>query len=196
MPRCATPSETNLMVPASSRTPTKVSMPQMSRTVDQLILLMAPFWAAGETRARTMAMVMETKPTSTLNPSEMTASAMRPAMVTSCGTPARARLPSDGPPAGEEPDDSLPAEPEGVLSQLCWALGIGWDATMLQWRGGPHPQDGVWAAHWYGHVEASTGFEPAEPGEPPPLNPELQTIADACMDDYLHLSRFALRSAQ
>ena len=88
------------------------------------------------------------------------------------------------------------AEPEGVLSQLCWALGIGWDPAMLRWPGGPHPQDGVWAAHWYGHVEASTGFEPVEPGEPPPLEPELQAVADACMDNYLHLSRFALRSAQ
>lgn len=88
------------------------------------------------------------------------------------------------------------AEPAGVLSQLCWSLGIGWDPAMLRWPGGPHPQDGVWAAHWYGHVEASTGFEPCEPGEPPPLEPALQSVADACMDDYLHLSRFALRSAQ
>ena len=88
------------------------------------------------------------------------------------------------------------AEPEGVLSQLCWMLGINWDMAMLSWPGGPHPQDGVWAAHWYGHVEASTGFEPAEPGEPPELEPELQRVADACMDDYQHLSRFALRSAK
>ena len=88
------------------------------------------------------------------------------------------------------------AEPEGVLSQLCWALGINWDPAMLSWPGGPHSRDGVWAAHWYGHVEASTGFEPVELGEPPELEPELQRVADACMSDYLHLSRFALRSAK
>ena len=66
------------MVPASSRTPTNVSMPQMSSTVDQLIWLMAPFCAVGDTRASTMAMVMDTNPTSTLKPSEMTARAIRP----------------------------------------------------------------------------------------------------------------------
>ena len=88
------------------------------------------------------------------------------------------------------------AEPEGTLSQLCWALGIAWDPVMLHWPAGRHPEDGVWAPHWYGHVEASTGFEPTEAGDPPSLDPSLQAVADACMDDYLHLSRFALRSAQ
>ena len=67
---------------------------------------------------------------------------------------------------------------------------------MLRWPAGRHPEDGVWAPHWYSHVEASTGFEPAEAGDPPPLDPALQAVADACMDDYRHLSRFALRSVQ
>src|SRR6476469_168345 len=102
MPRSATPPDTNAMVPASSRTPTNVSMPQMSRTVDQLILLTAPFCAAGDTRARTIAMVIETKPTSTLNPSEMTARAIRPRMVMSWGMDARAPL-AGGAPAGAGP---------------------------------------------------------------------------------------------
>ena len=92
--------------------------------------------------------------------------------------------------------DEVIAEPAGVLSQLCWALGINCDPAMLSWPGGPHPQDGVWASHWYGHVEASTGFEPVEPGDPPELEVSLQRVADACMDDYQHLSRFALRSAK
>lgn len=88
------------------------------------------------------------------------------------------------------------AEPAGVLSQLCWMLGINWDPAMLHWPAGRHPEDGKWASHWYGHVEASTGFETQEVGDPPPLEPALQAVADACMDDYLHLSRFALRSIQ
>ncbi len=87
------------------------------------------------------------------------------------------------------------AEPAGVLSQLCWALGIPWDPAMLGWPAGRHPQDGIWASHWYGHVEASTNFEPADAGDPPQLEPALQAVADACMGDYLHLSRFALRNA-
>jgi hypothetical protein len=88
------------------------------------------------------------------------------------------------------------AEPAGVLSQLCWALGINWDPAMLHWPAGRHPEDGKWASHWYGHVEASTGFETQEDCDPPPLEPALQAVADASMDDYLHLSRFALRSIQ
>jgi hypothetical protein len=87
------------------------------------------------------------------------------------------------------------AEPSGVLSQLCWALGISWDPAMLSWPAGCHPQDGIWASHWYGHVEASTGFESPDFTDPLPLAPALQAVADACMDDYLHLSRFALRNA-
>ncbi|MCF2515581.1 HAD family hydrolase [Sphingomonas sp. G124] len=87
------------------------------------------------------------------------------------------------------------AEPSGVLSQLCWALGISWDPAMLSWPAGRHPQDGIWASHWYGHVEASTGFESPDFTDPLPLAPALQAVADACMDDYLHLSRFALRNA-
>jgi hypothetical protein len=88
------------------------------------------------------------------------------------------------------------AEPSGTLSQLCWALGIAWDPAMLHWPAGRHREDGVWASHWYSHVEASTGFEPADAGDVEPLDPALQAVADACMDDYEHLSRFALRSAQ
>lgn len=87
------------------------------------------------------------------------------------------------------------AEPEGVLSQLCWALGISWDPAMLSWPAGRHPQDGIWASHWYSHVEASTGFESQDFTDPTPLAPALQAVADDCMDDYLHLSRFALRNA-
>ena len=34
------------------------------------------------------------------------------------------------------------AEPEGMLSQLCWALGISWDPAMLHWPAGRHPEDG------------------------------------------------------
>jgi hypothetical protein len=48
--------------------------------------------------------------------------------------------------------------PEGVLSKLCDALGLGWDSAMLHWEPGRRATDGPWAPHWYGAVEASTGF--------------------------------------
>ena len=54
------------------------------------------------------------------------------------------------------------ANPEGVLSRLCAALGIPWDPAMLCWEPGPRATDGPWAPHWYAAVEASTGFGPPE----------------------------------
>jgi len=50
------------------------------------------------------------------------------------------------------------ANPEGVLPKLCSALGIKWDKDMLGWQPGRRATDGPWAPHWYGAVEASTGF--------------------------------------
>ena len=54
--------------------------------------------------------------------------------------------------------DQVLENPEGVLSRLCGALGIKWDPAMLSWKKGPLPEDGVWGAHWYDKVNASTGF--------------------------------------
>jgi hypothetical protein len=88
------------------------------------------------------------------------------------------------------------ADPKAALSALCNALGIEWSEAMLSWPAGRHPEDGVWASHWYGHVEASTGFEAPEASDTPHLDPTLQAVADACMIDYLHLSSFALRNAR
>lgn len=85
-------------------------------------------------------------------------------------------------------------DPEGTLTALCAALDIPWDPAMLSWPAGRHPRDGIWATHWYDRVDASTGFDIAEQGPLPDLAPGLQAIADACMEDYVHLSAFALRS--
>ena len=51
-------------------------------------------------------------------------------------------------------------DPEGTIRALCNALGINFEPAMLTWDAGPHPEDGVWAAHWYGSVWKSTGFGP------------------------------------
>ena len=54
-------------------------------------------------------------------------------------------------------------DPPGFLRALCDALGVPFDPAMLAWEPGPRPTDGVWAGHWYGTVEASTGFQPYTP---------------------------------
>jgi hypothetical protein len=84
------------------------------------------------------------------------------------------------------------ADPVGTLSALCAALGIPWTEAMLHWRAGRHAEDGVWASHWYGRVEASTGFEGEEIIVPPALDSHLQKIADACEGDYEAIARFRL----
>ncbi len=68
--------------------------------------------------------------------------------------------------------DRVLADPEGVLTRLCAALGIAFDPAMLHWPAGPRAEDGAWAPHWYDSVWASTGF-----GAPPGPLPVLSGIA-------------------
>lgn len=58
---------------------------------------------------------------------------------------------------------AVQADPRGTLAALCERLGIPFDEAMLSWAPGRRPEDGVWADHWYGAVEASTGFRPPRP---------------------------------
>jgi hypothetical protein len=87
--------------------------------------------------------------------------------------------------------DDILCDPAGVLAKLCAMLGIAWDEAMLRWERGLHPADGVWGAHWYDKVNASTGFGPA-PGPLPELDGEYRTLAEACRADYEALKRHAL----
>ena len=52
--------------------------------------------------------------------------------------------------------------PSKVLQTLCQRLSIPWTTTMLNWKAGPRPEDGVWAPHWYHSVHESTGFKKYE----------------------------------
>lgn len=71
---------------------------------------------------------------------------------------------------GEAPQvidaDDVLSDPGGVLSELCNRIGVAYTDRMLRWEPGPRASDGVWAPHWYGSVEKSTGFERRERPEP------------------------------
>ena len=54
-------------------------------------------------------------------------------------------------------------DPEWYLRALCEAVGLHFTDRMLHWPAGRRPSDGIWAPHWYGAVEASTGFGPPRP---------------------------------
>lgn len=80
------------------------------------------------------------------------------------------------------------ADPAAALRALCDALGIEFQSGMLSWPAGGRPEDGVWAAHWYGSVHASTGF--AEPEGPLPHVPATyRPLLEAAMPAYETLKR-------
>jgi len=82
-------------------------------------------------------------------------------------------------------------DPAGTLSALCAALGIPWDPAMLRWTPGRRPTDGPWAPHWYGAVEASTGFGPPDDG-PVDLPDDARRLAERCRPYYERLAAHRL----
>jgi hypothetical protein len=82
--------------------------------------------------------------------------------------------------------------PQAVLTKLCGALSVPWDIAMLSWLPGRRDTDGVWASHWYGSVEASTGFGPPETG-PVELPEDAQPLAERCRPYYEQLAVHRLK---
>lgn len=81
--------------------------------------------------------------------------------------------------------------PEAQMRSLCEALGIKFDPAMLRWPSGGHPQDGIWARHWYGAVHRSTGFAGAE-GPLPEVPDHLCQVRDEAMPFYEHLKAYKI----
>jgi len=77
-------------------------------------------------------------------------------------------------------------DPRRALTALCDALGIPFDEAMLSWPPGRRETDGVWAEHWYGSVEASTGFQPYAPRRVD-LPPDLEGLAEDARPFYAEL---------
>lgn len=87
--------------------------------------------------------------------------------------------------------DDILRDPASVLSALCAALGLDWDAAMLTWPSGPRPEDGAWAPHWYDAVWRSTGFGPA-PGALPDVAEACRSIYAAALEIYESLATHRL----
>lgn len=84
------------------------------------------------------------------------------------------------------------ADPPGILSRLCAALGVDFSPAMLRWPAGPRESDGPWAPHWYDAVRASTGFGP--PVETSvSLSDDARRAAASCRQDYDFLHERRLR---
>jgi hypothetical protein len=44
----------------------------------------------------------------------------------------------------------------------CKSINIKFDESMLNWKKGSHPNDGIWWQHWYNNVIETTGFQKYE----------------------------------
>ncbi len=84
-------------------------------------------------------------------------------------------------------------DPRLQLEALCDALRIPFMDSMLAWAAGRRDTDGVWAPHWYGAVEASTGFEPFRPRHPR-LTAAQERLVDECRPWYEKLYALRLRA--
>jgi hypothetical protein len=83
-------------------------------------------------------------------------------------------------------------DPRGTLSLLCDRLGVEFTEAMLSWPPGPRATDGVWAKHWYGAVEKTTGFNPYQPKDEP-LPAHLTDLYADCVRSYEILARHRLQ---
>jgi len=82
--------------------------------------------------------------------------------------------------------------PRRMLGLLCDALGIEFQESMLAWPPGPRVTDGVWAPHWYGEVEKSTGFRAYQP-KLEPIPPQFAQLYEQCAEHYARLYEHRLR---
>ena len=81
--------------------------------------------------------------------------------------------------------------PSSVLSQLCERLGLPFERSMLSWKAGGNPADGVWAPYWYQNVHRSTGFAPYRP-KSEPFPTELEPVFKECLGYYAALRAEAI----
>jgi len=95
------------------------------------------------------------------------------------------------PPVVESQD--VLADSRGMLTSLCEACGVPFDAAMLSWAPGRRPSDGVWAPAWYEAVERSTGFAaPRREAGLEDLPDALRPVAEAAQPIYERLARYRL----
>jgi sulfotransferase family protein len=82
--------------------------------------------------------------------------------------------------------------PGRILGLLCDAVGVEFTDTMLSWPPGLRETDGIWAKHWYGEVENSTGFRKPAHREAEPLPERLRGVWEQAREHYERLHKHRL----
>jgi hypothetical protein len=80
--------------------------------------------------------------------------------------------------------------PEKILSQWCTSIDLEFDISMLKWKIGNHPEDGIWWKHWYDNVITTTHFQKFSSNQYK-LDKKYKSIYDEALDYYDKLYYFA-----
>ena len=83
-------------------------------------------------------------------------------------------------------------DPPRIMSELCNAIEIPFDSSMLSWEAGARREDGVWAKYWYDNVHQSTGFK-KKTTEIPILDASLTKIMEQVMPAYMALRQKSIK---
>lgn len=82
--------------------------------------------------------------------------------------------------------------PEKILRSLCDAVGVEFTEAMLSWPPGLRETDGIWAKHWYGEVEKSTGFRGPAAASPLQVPRRLEAVHARSQECYARLYQYRL----
>ena len=85
--------------------------------------------------------------------------------------------------------EDLLKNPKEILYDWCESINIKFDASMLRWKRGNHPNDGIWWQHWYNNVIKTTGFQKYKKKDISIEN-EYDSIYNDSMEYYNYLKGF------
>jgi hypothetical protein len=89
--------------------------------------------------------------------------------------------------------DELLIDPEKYLKKICGLLEIPFQETMLSWKKGGIPEDGIWAPHWYSNVHNSTCFA-VQKSSSQSLPKSLEPLLKEAMPYYNNLKSYILKN--
>lgn len=89
--------------------------------------------------------------------------------------------------------DQLLKEPSAYLKKICMLLEIPFSSTMLTWKKGGIPEDGIWAKHWYRNVHNSEGFSEQKTSNQD-MPKRLQSVLDEALPYYNILKNHILKN--
>ena len=85
--------------------------------------------------------------------------------------------------------EDLLKNPKEVLFDWCQSINIKFDESMLKWKKGSHPNDGIWWQHWYDNVINTSEFQKFQKKDISIEN-KYDSIYNESMEYYNYLKSF------